>query len=70
MKIELPISIDINKDILTQSVCNGYKAKLKCRRNCKACSLPEGSYCHKCIRIAEQIMRDSEKIFTIKNEDD
>lgn len=66
MRFELPISININKDTLTRSVCNGYRAKLKHRRNCKACSLPnEGRYCHKCIRIAEQIMMDRDKIFAI-----
>ncbi len=66
MKIE---SININKDALTRSVCIGYRAKLKTRRNCKGCNLPkEGRYCYKCNRIAEQIMMDSDNIFTITEE--
>lgn len=69
MTIELPISININKDALTRSVCNGYKAKLKIRRQCKHCNLPnEGRYCHKCTRVAEQIMMDKDKIFAIMKE--
>lgn len=69
MIFELPISININKDALTRSVCNGYKAKLKLRRNCKHCTLPsEGRYCHKCTRIAEQIMMDRDRIFAIMEE--
>ena len=69
MKIELPISININKDALIRSVCIGYRAKLKIRRSCKNCNLPkEGRYCHKCTRVAEQIMMDRDKIFAITGE--
>lgn len=69
MIFELPISININEDVLVRSVCNGYKAKLKMRRQCKHCNLPnEGHYCQKCTRVAKQIIMDKDKIFTITEE--